>query len=286
MIKIGALFSKLPKFRFKKVRKMLRRIFGANKKLTSLDNDCLEQIFKYLPLKDLLNVADSNKRLKEVADTVFALNYGEKELNLIDSNEVLGANLITSSTEIHVGDLKATLQVLRCFGQSISKLVINRSGDKNHSDAQFNAILYTILSHVNVFCTESLTDIKIIGDDRLRIDRLEYSFTNVKQVQIWNCELAEETRLDHLFPYVEKMYLCGIRITNWHSIEGRYPMLDDLKVYRILFYDIEYDMFNSEYCATIVKANPQLKTVNDSSVPHVCIMFDISFNGDDSLRSM
>lgn len=286
MAKIAALFTKLPKWRLKRVRKMIRRIFGAKKKLTSLDNDCLEKIFKYLTLKDLLNVADSNKRLKQVADVVFALNYGAKELNLIDSNEVLGSNLIISSAEIHVGDLKSSLQVLRCFGQLISKVVVNRSGDSSHSNAHYNAILGTLLIYVNEFCTESLTDIEIIGDDKLRIDYLDNSFTNVQRVQIWNCELDEEAQLNHLFPNVRVMYLYGIRISDWSSIDGRFPMLKDLKVYRIWLDGIEYDIFNSKYCATILKSNPQLKKVNDSAVPHVCLLFDISFNGDDSMRSL
>lgn len=286
MTKITALFTKLPKWRLKYVHKMIRRIFCAKKKLTSLDNDCLEKIFKYLTLKDLLNVADSNKRLKQVADTVFTLNHGKKQLNLIDFNSILGSNLIISSAEIYVGDLKTSLQMLRCFGHSISRVLINRNGNTNDSNARYSTIRETLLIYVNVFCTKSLTDIEIIGDDKLRINQLENSFTNIERVQIWNCELTKETQLNHLFPNVRCMYLYGIRITDWNSIECHFPVLDDLKVYGIWMNGIEYDIFNSKYCATILKLNPQLKMVNDSAVPHVCLLFDISFNGDDSMRSI
>lgn len=44
-------------------------------KITDLDYDCLEHIFKNLGLSDLLNVADSSKYFKQAVDLVFKNKY-------------------------------------------------------------------------------------------------------------------------------------------------------------------------------------------------------------------
>lgn len=47
-------------------------------KITDLNFDCLETILEYLHFIDLMNVADSTKRLNEAAVLVFARKYGKK----------------------------------------------------------------------------------------------------------------------------------------------------------------------------------------------------------------
>lgn len=266
---------------------MICRIFGAKRKITSLNDNCLERIFDYLELKDLLNVADSNKRLKSVADMVFALKFSERELNFIDYTPILGSNFITSPAEIHVGDVKSSLQLLRCFGHSISRIAINRNESKiNHPKDCANVAFSRILLYVNEFCSESLTKINIQGGASCRIDRLENAFVKVETVHICNCEISNEVQLSALFPQVRRMYLYGIQITDWKSIGGNFSRLDDLKVYRIRLNKTEFEIFNSKYCAAILKSNPKLKVINDSPVPTVCLLFDISFSDRDSVRSI
>lgn len=47
----------------------------TEKKLTDLNVDCLEQVFLYLSLKDLLNIVHANKQLKPAAELVFARKF-------------------------------------------------------------------------------------------------------------------------------------------------------------------------------------------------------------------
>ena len=47
--------------------------------ITDVNIDCLEEVFKYFDLKDLLNVADcGNQRMRRAASFVFASTYQSK----------------------------------------------------------------------------------------------------------------------------------------------------------------------------------------------------------------
>lgn len=47
-------------------------------KFTDLYFDCLEKLFEYLELPDLLNVADSTKLFKKAAELAYTRKYGNK----------------------------------------------------------------------------------------------------------------------------------------------------------------------------------------------------------------
>lgn len=51
-------------------------------KITDINNDCLEHIFNYLSLIDLLNVADASKCFKQGVNLSFTAKYGSKKLKL------------------------------------------------------------------------------------------------------------------------------------------------------------------------------------------------------------
>lgn len=55
--------------------------------INDVNIDCLEEIFKYLKLKDLLNIADSSKRLRRAASFIFSSTYQPK-IKINHSREV------------------------------------------------------------------------------------------------------------------------------------------------------------------------------------------------------
>lgn len=124
--------------------------------ITDVNQFCLEHILMYLDFEDLLSVADANKYLKLATIKPFAQKYGWK---LIHLRHIIRGKY-KAQNEIKIQDLKIIFQLLRCFGQSISKLkihyleyhVYNISYDKNY---------HRIMDYVNEFCTESLTNVEI-----------------------------------------------------------------------------------------------------------------------------
>lgn len=50
-------------------------------KLTTINNDCKELIFKYLEWPDMINIADSNKQLYPAVCRVFNRKYGKAKVD-------------------------------------------------------------------------------------------------------------------------------------------------------------------------------------------------------------
>lgn len=54
-------------------------------KLTDINDDCLEHIFLYLSIEDLLNIAYTSKQLKPAAELAFSNNSGMKKMEIRES---------------------------------------------------------------------------------------------------------------------------------------------------------------------------------------------------------
>lgn len=100
-------------------------------KLTNLNIDCLECILGYLGLADLLNAADSNKRLCHASKFVYIRKYGsythvfetiyksEQEcLKKVNSENPIIV-MKNTTNEIYCRYLKHILQLLRNFGRLV-----------------------------------------------------------------------------------------------------------------------------------------------------------------------
>lgn len=75
-------------------------------KFTDLNIDCLEIVLEYLELIDLLNVADSTKRLNKVAELVFARKHGKKDVNFGGTQVSQNRSFRISPFTIDIEDLK------------------------------------------------------------------------------------------------------------------------------------------------------------------------------------
>lgn len=114
-------------------------------KITDFPIDLLVIIFENLELNDLLNVADSNKQLKQAADFIFDRKYGKKLINLKPhkSNCILEEYLPDQFTGV-----RNCLRFIRCFGQSISVLRI--CADSDYCVKQCSAKVW---DYVERYCT-------------------------------------------------------------------------------------------------------------------------------------
>lgn len=118
-------------------------------KITDINQFCLEHVFMYLDLADLLNVAHANKYLGLATISPFAQKYGQKQFKI----QQITYYCRNSDEIITIEDLRTIFQMLRCFGQSIKQLKILYQGPyyKNY---------HRIMDYVNEFCVESLANIE------------------------------------------------------------------------------------------------------------------------------
>lgn len=135
--------------------KKKRSKLSMKTKITDVNSDCLEKIFEYLDIDDLLHVADSNKWLQISAGSVFCHKFGQQKVQLTDIYPKYGAVFQRDGT-IVVGGLKTCLQLLRCFGEFVKNLDISfvDSTKKHH---------FLMDQYINEFCADSLIELRVYG---------------------------------------------------------------------------------------------------------------------------
>lgn len=199
-----------------------------NTKITDINIDCLEKIFKHLGLVDLLNVADSNSYLKIAAEMVYSSKFDRVQITNMKLCQKRTMFDSENCSDIKVSDLKISLQLLRCFGHLIKKLEINLQEFKCCS-VSFNHLT----TYINEYSC-ALTDIGFIKNYHLQLeldgalDKLMKPFPSVKNVHIdgFRCK---ENFLTKLFPKMRK--LC-VSISNEHIefIAHHFPHLKNLSI--------------------------------------------------------
>lgn len=199
--------------------------------LTDLDIVCIEEIFEYLELKDLLNVADSNKRLCHASKFVFIRKYARDE------------NLICSD------NIKRSLQTLRIYGSLISLLIVQFLEDKAQQ---------YVIDYISEYCHESLNEIRF---------RVFYNFNgfknplkNVKSVILCSGIEFDKNWLLRSFPRMQKLTLRSHCTPCIHSemIANHFPYLQYFE-YQIILARLKRDNNCIEVFKSFLRLNPQLR---------------------------
>lgn len=248
-----------------------------NMKLTDLNIDCLEGILEYVKIRDLFNVADSNKRLRHASKFVFLRKYGICKFRFICESKSIKPRPVRWEELIRINDLKSILQLLRNFGALIYGIIYY---DFNHK----NTGQY-IIDYINEFCSASLEEIFISMYDHFILNRWKKPFTRLKIITIKVPDYIRPNNNDcliRLFPKLQNLTLfskcapqCFI-----HSgyIANHFPHLE----YFTLNGRDNRDCKKDEKCTKMVKTflimNPQLKyfhmeCANQSEI-NILQMFD------------
>ncbi|XP_055326238.1 uncharacterized protein LOC129580071 [Sitodiplosis mosellana] len=214
-------------------------------KLTDVNVDCLEHIFKNLRLIDLLNVADSNKQLKPAADLVFASRYGKQWIFIHSRYKsiLIERNMCPTTVQI---PRSFRLKLLRCFGHLITKLDITH--DK-HMDA-----------YVNEYCADSLVEIKFQRCKASTLDDLRKPFTQVRTLCFDSCKLGSKlSELDKWFPEVRRLEFNHQNESDCNETAVHLPKLRHLSLF--LPAD-EKNHLNKKYFEELLRLNPNIRTLD------------------------
>lgn len=228
--------------------------------LTDVTPDCLELICEYLQLDDLLNIADANKCLRDVAATTYFRKYRHKKIILVEAKR-MQFQYYYHQNIIEIEDLKTTLQLLRCFGDLISEILFYSRGDAYRNGQRvFPDLTCHTLNYVNEYCVKSLTAITFQERIENLTIHLTKPFTKIETVSFRHCVLPDSNTLAKLFPSMCKLTCAGFVDTS--CIVNHFPNLEYLNVEIWLRHELATPKTDIKM---LLQLNPQLKTLHISS---------------------
>lgn len=146
---------------------------NAPTKITDVNIDCLEKVFKYLNVKDLFNLAESNTWLRKAVQRV----YKSKKTNKVRMIRDYGSTLETIGEYIFVKRLNVQFRFLRYFGHFITCL------DISYFRVPPNCCLI-LDQYINEYCAETLVKLSISDVDENTFKYLTKPFTNIETILI------------------------------------------------------------------------------------------------------
>lgn len=185
-----------------------------NTKITDLDNDCLEYIFKNLNINDLLSVADSAKHFKQAVELVFKSKSQQKTITL--RADPHSEPVAVTQRYICVSDQLVSLKLLRHFGH----LIINL--DIEFVDQQW----VRVFQYLNQYCADSLEKLKlyfVYG----AMESIQRPFSKLLVLEYSHCPLDNNsTELNTWFPRLRALAIINCRnISNPQNIKQYFPNL-------------------------------------------------------------
>lgn len=173
---------------------------NAPTKITDLNIDCLEYIFKKFELIDLLSVADVCKYFKQAAGLVYTSNYGKMGISVPRFQQLDDCLIIKFNLGfIMISDLLIWLKLLRFFGHLIPKLAIK-----------------CIDEYVHEYCADSLKEIELGFSQKLALGYFTKPFPKVAVVKFMNCILSGNLfDLNMWFPQ-----MCHLEIILCNTVDG------------------------------------------------------------------
>lgn len=195
--------------------------------LIDVNDDCLEEIFKYLRLEELVNIADTHPRFKGVAATVYSRTY--RDLFILIGHE-------KRRDEYH-------LRFLRHFGHLVQELTITANLEK------FD---FRLLGAISEHCgptTKSLS-LRFWGKStsrvrgkkycRLFLEQLSTNFPKLNRLRFSADELQYFRRLKHLVQKFPSLTYLIVNVYE-HSVENFKAIVQlnpQLEVIEIDFKDV------------------------------------------------
>lgn len=186
---------------------------ASSTRLTDVNDDCLERIFLYLNLDDLLNIVHTNKQLKNAADLAFSRKYdGTKSKIFVDSFHF---SIELNGNPVRLISLHNPYRLLRSFGHLLSNLVVHTQ---------------KVVSYVNEYCFESATEISFYKMSKADFNGLQKLFANVEVLSLISCILGSKVmQLNSRFPKIRMLKLIRLEAQP-KCIKVHFPYLEQLEI--------------------------------------------------------
>lgn len=229
---------------------------------TDLDFDCLEYVLEYLELPDLLNLADSTKRLRKAAELVYARKYGKKWLQFREVTNVPDQPFQLTDKAIDCQGLKMSLQLLRCFGPAISTIKLGKIETEHPNPSQMD---HRIFTYINEYCAEYLSEFLLPNQHdspryyrRPALDYIDKPFTNLIRLSHGDYNFTEEICLKTLFPKLQKLSIALRSNASFFKLNTKH--FPSLEIFHIIE-DVRDNpsILQNDMVVPFLQMNPQLK---------------------------
>ncbi|XP_055309456.1 uncharacterized protein LOC129573185 isoform X1 [Sitodiplosis mosellana] len=194
-------------------------------KITDLDEKCLAELMKRLDFSDLLNVANSTKKLCAGACVVYSQRYADKFVKYNgDAISTKVLEIDVTDTTIEINDARSCLKMLRGFGTHITRLRLNFNGigpRRSHAISQA----------VTEYCPKTLVELEWLVCPKNAMENSTEKFTKLESLRIVSGYLGEKmTLFTFFFPNLRRLELTNVEVSDRKSIERTLHSVVHLKV--------------------------------------------------------
>lgn len=213
-------------------------------KVTDVNDYCLEHIFDYLSLNDLLNVGQSNTTFQYAAGIVFKRKYGD-DVEIVLSEDY-GFECYVESLQIDIMRFKYFISV---FGNFISSISLTYDGCPDLKNKKIFEQIYKRISSL-----ESLTEISFSGFPKGCLKKFSKPLPNVKSISLNECDLSNKTvLLSKIFPKLHHLDINCRQFTKHNQIIAHFPELKNLELSQVR-------EANLKEFQSLLSLNPQLSS--------------------------
>lgn len=179
-------------------------------KLDDINNDCLDSIFAYLDLEDLVNVAETSSCFIPSVHSVFSQKYRNKKCVL--SSFDLGSDFIVITKSFGV-------QFFCHFGQYVSDLLV---------DCLSEEVEEAILTH----CTSSLVNLDLAYLTTDCFNTISKPFQSIETLTLSHGMLSQKmSAVNTWFPNLTSLKLLNIKLIDPTCLENQFHSLKELVIH-------------------------------------------------------
>lgn len=208
--------------------------------------DCQLLILEGLDLMSLVNTAQANRYLSNLASDVFSRKHGFKLIKIQAPTRTRRAR-IEEIDEIIIRDVELAVRILSVFGRFIKVIKI-----------QFERFTFdearVLLISINDFCSETLTQLGVSGFTRDLWAVMDNTFPNLEDIAFSKVlEHGKGVNLNRIFPKMRTLVLLDTSIIKSNLLHRNFPHLEHLFVGLLT----PQKNFNNE-TEMVIEKNPQI----------------------------
>lgn len=164
-------------------------------KITDVNQLCLEKIFIFLNLEDLVNVACANKHLQLATYAPYARKIAKKttKINLFEDSR---SGIIDKEDTVVIENFKTILQMLRCFGHIVTNINVWVATSELHH------IYHRVCSYITEYCAKTLQAIEM--NEARGLQAFNKPFPKIESFQLSD-SLPENCNLSEIFPNLRRL---------------------------------------------------------------------------------
>lgn len=219
-----------------------------------LNEDVHFQILESLNFDELLSLSETNQYFSSLAQQLFRRKYSHKFVEIKSKN----GKFLDDESRIYLRDVGSAQQILKKFGQSIFKLKVNHDGSYDFNETEMKSMSKLI----DLYCTDTLTEIVIFDGHQTFFDQITKPFRNVESVEIYGTYKnlnGSGLSFVEIFPAMKSLFLSQTTFKQeaLHQIVQHFPHLVEFSVH---FFDWNFGRNVEESdIERVLRMNPQIK---------------------------